>query len=116
MSDLSTINIESEFLKSFDRDPTEIADMLEVRLKEFALGEIIPGHPNAYILERKGFNLFRPYFDLPGSVGGLNSIKLLSNSKIIRIARHSPNDPKRENVLITDAIGEGNEINASVSG
>ncbi len=115
MFDHSTINIESEFLKPLDRDPAEVVDILEGRLKEFALGEIISEHPNIYVLERKGFNLFRPYFDLPGNIGGLNSVKLLSNSKIIRIRCHSKDVLGRKNVLVTDAIGKGNEVNATLS-
>ncbi len=115
MFDRSTINIESEFLKPLDRDPVEIAGILEDQLKEFALREIISGHPNIYVLERKGFNLFHPYFDQPERVGGLNSVKLLSNSKIIRIRCYSKNVLERENVLVTDAIGEGNEVNATLS-
>ena len=115
MFDRSTINIESEFLKPLDRDPLEIAGILEDQLKEFALREIISGHPNVYVLERKGFNLFRPYFGLPGSAGGLNSVKLLSNSKIIRIRHRSKDVLDKENVLVTDAIGEGNEVNTTLS-
>ncbi|WP_292518422.1 hypothetical protein [Methanoculleus sp.] len=115
MSDLPAINIESEFLKSLDAHPVDIAHRIENQLEEFVLAEITPQHPNVYVLERKGFNLFRPYFDPSRNVSGLNSIKLLYNSKTIRINCYSENDPEKENVLVTDAIGEGKEVDITLS-
>ena len=62
MPDLPAINIESEFSKSLDACPVDIAHRIEKQLKEFVLTEIAPQHLNVYVLERKGFNLFYPYF------------------------------------------------------
>ncbi|MEG3056432.1 MAG: hypothetical protein RQM90_10320 [Methanoculleus sp.] len=115
MPDLPAINIESEFSKSLDACPVDIAHRIEKQLKEFVLTEIAPQHLNVYVLERKGFNLFYPYFSSSGNANGLNSIKLFHNSKIARIKNYSENDCEKENVLVTDAIGEGKEVDMTLS-
>jgi len=115
MPNLSEINIESKFSESFDQDPIDIANHIENQLEKFVLSEIASDFSNIYVLERKGLNLFRPYLDHSEKSYGINSIKILSESKIIRIKRYSPNCKQKESILLTDAIGEGNEVDIALS-
>jgi hypothetical protein len=113
MPDSPIIDIESEFSKSFDMDPIDIANHIEKQLQEFVLGEVTSQSSNIYVLERKGFNLFRPYLDQSGKYG-VNSIKLLYNSNITRVNCYSANVQEKENILLTDAIGGGKEVDLTI--
>jgi len=114
MRDLPMICIESKYSESFDMDPIDIANNIEKKLEEFVFKEITSQYSNIYVLERKGLNLFLPYLDLSRKSYGINSIKLLYNSNITRVNCYSVNNKKKENVLLTDAIGEGKEVDSTI--
>lgn len=107
----SIITIESKFLDQITEDPVIVINSIENELKNFVTHEIISEtSPNVLIIERKGLNLFHPYIRNIGEMQGVSSIKKYQHSDIMRVINYSTIRKGNNNILLTDAITTGKEV------
>ena len=98
------------FPSVFEKDPFEIVSLIEGELSKLVYEEILSESPTVvYIVERKGVNLFHPFFNAIVERHHIGAIRLYKNSKILRIKGCTSANAK-ESILITDAIGSGAEV------
>ena len=106
----TAIDFRTIFPEVFERDWFEIASIIEGELSELVYEEILPESPtDVYVVERKGVNLFHPFFNTIVERHHIGSIRSYKISQIVRIKGYTPTDAK-ESILLTDAIGSGDEV------
>ena len=104
------IDFRTIFPDVFEKDPFEIASIIEGGLSELVYEEILSESPtDVYVVERKGVNLFHPFFNTIVERHHIGSIRSYKISQIVRIKGYTPTDAK-ESILLTDAIGSGDEV------
>lgn len=108
--DTTLIDFRTIFPDVFEKDPFEIVSVIEGELSKLVYEEILSESPTVvYVVERKGVNLFHPFFNAIVERHHIGDIRLYKNSKILRIKGYVSTNAK-EPILITDAIGSGDEV------
>ena len=109
-NDGDEINFASVFPFLFEKNPFEIIATIEGELSKLVSDEILSENTtNILVIERKGVNLFHPFFNNLLEIHNLSSISLYRNSPNARIRSSAPIYGK-EAILLTDAVGKGKEV------
>lgn len=107
----SLITVDDLYPDEENEDPDNIAVSIEAELKEFFNKEIRDKSPSIIIaIERKGWNLFRPYLKNIAALHAISRIKHFIHLKSKRLLFYTSIHGKEEIVILTDAIGDGNEV------
>lgn len=106
----TTIDFRTIFPDVFVGDSFEIASIIEGELSKLVYEEILSESPtDVYVIERKGVNLFHPFFNAIMERHHIGSIRSYKISQIFLIKGYTPTDGK-ESIVLTDAIGSGDEV------
>lgn len=123
MSDSSiedTITIKEKFGHISNTESQKIADAIDKEIFSFFNKEVITETDlNVMPIERKGLNLFHPYLSNIEGLRNIISIKPLSyhqGPKSLRYQFFSVFNLNKGNILLTDAIATGSEIQRILQG
>ena len=106
----TTIDFHTIFPEVFEGDSFEIASIIEGELSKLVYEEILSESPtDVYVIERKGVNLFHPFFNAIMERHHIGSIRSYKISQIVLMKGYTPTDAK-ESIMLTDAIGSGDEV------
>lgn len=106
----TTIDFHTIFPEVFEGDSFEIASIIEGELSKLVYEEILSESPtDVYVIERKGVNLFHPFFNAIMERHHIGSIRSYKISPIVLMKGYTPTDAK-ESIVLTDAIGTGDEV------
>lgn len=109
-NDNGEINFSNVFPFLFEKNPFEIIATIEGELSKLMSDELLSENTtNILVIERKGVNLFHPFFNSLLEIHNLSSINLYRKSPNARIRSSAPINGE-EAILLTDAVGKGNEV------
>ncbi len=106
----TTIDLREVFSSAYEKDPVEMSAEIEGDLSDLVSKEILSEIPtNIYVSERKGVNLFHPFFNSILEKHRLTSISLYKQTPIVRM-KEAKSISKDTSILLTDTIGEAKEV------
>lgn len=106
----TAIDLRKVFSSAYEKDPVEMSAEIEEDLSDLVYKEILSEIPtNVYVSERKGVNLFHPFFNSILEKHQLTSISLYKQSPVVRM-KEAKSTNKDTSILLTDTIGEAKEV------
>ena len=111
------ITVESVFSIQDDRDPDLTAETIENEIHGLFQKTIQNDKPsNIVVIENKGWNLYQPYLKKLVGFHPISRLKPFRHSNSNRLLIYSSINPNNDNILLTDAVNYGKEINEVLSG